>query len=1418
MTIKKETYSYVGGMDMDSVPSKRGKNVYSMLRNGRVTSSYSATAANNIGSDGIIRCADGNELRLDFGVISVITSNTVTYYINGSATTFTYSTGFHPEIAALESSLGGLPDNKIVATYSDGEDLYILTTNTVVDCIWKYRTSTYASPDLTLVYINSLGWQVDDTYYPFNYDIVINHESDIVKRIYIADGVHQIFSINLLSATNLTKPKKVFYMVPAFAFSQPIIEDQVSGGSHTPGYIQYAYNLYNVNGGQTNVSPLSEMQVMAKSNGGGAVNELIGKSNVITISGIDTSYDYIRIYSIKYNDLNVTPTVSIIGDYAIDGSSTLRLVDDGRIKYTSSIEQFTFLGGTELVPRCIIGKKNRLIIGNIHEDPWDLNMSVEVDDDSFFDSRCYSADVNGDVYIYTSGDPYSPVGLTKAGRAYTMTGYYGDPDVPLTHDCVQDRTYLWNPSSAEPGTIYGGQGRHLEYTISEVPSYTIVAAGYDVEEIRTMKRGETYRWAIQFYNNKSQKSKPQWIADVKIPAKYTGMAEGTRVSIDFTISPTGHNILVDQGVIGYKFLRVERTDIDKSIVAQGIVSPMIFQDNKYSANADGFTGSPGSTGKYETIAYGNIAAEKALKIPSPWLRHRLDQVDVARMIGGSGGPSKEVKIFGLSNHSCISPHRYTSGGFPDSARSWPWTEIYRDFDALPFGLAGLHLSYQENRLLQLYSPETIFGNPILSGSMKYRVVGSLTQYVRKIRGKLLLVDGETVKFDETNETKSNLFSVTKYNDHDYGIESNFLNANGYIGPNKPYGELDQKSEQLLHHYREYIFNTAVGTYEGTILDTPELARNDTVVRTYNGRPQYRYSNSLQTIVADSRSEAIDTDPITLISCIPIMGVDSIASQNITFVDSIEAPYETIMANALGGTIETTDDLLLMEITNPEVNQYGGNRYEDRTLNKYIEVGEYKSIASDNGSAYKIIDNGDVFVGDFTFARIARVDGAGFSDSKIQLTEIVKFPVETSINIFNRNDNSFAGWSSTFLPTNEEFHKYNTVFSQEGNAVVSIPDPYLFVKNTNFSNRILASKPKIAGEIIDSWLDILPNEEMYVEGEYGPINRLLKLNDTVYCFQRDGVSVLSILPRVQLQGSDSTTIELGTGQVLNTYQYINTQSGCEDFNGIVSTSSAVYYADKIRRTINIITGGSLTGLSDKMLVSSYVKGIDTNLTHKPKYNLGYDPLTDDVLFCINKGYASSPPSPPSEVLMYNENISKFFGIYDFSPAFFCTVDGRLHSVPTADTSKLYTHFTSGNSCNFYGTQEELELTICLNPEGGVNDNIFNTLEWTHDVIDISNKATNFSSDYKGASFADGADNITSFEAWNDYLTSSVLTTTLAANIRRRFRISRLHIPRDATYPISRMRGQYLFIKIKYLPDAANKSIFLNDVTLYYNSQR
>ena len=70
-----------------------------------------------------------------------------------------------------------------------------------------------------------------------------------MTKMYIADGENQVFSVNIGSPTfaDMNKPKKALYMVPQYLMSQPEIMDTMSGGEHTSGAIQYAYNLFNIN-------------------------------------------------------------------------------------------------------------------------------------------------------------------------------------------------------------------------------------------------------------------------------------------------------------------------------------------------------------------------------------------------------------------------------------------------------------------------------------------------------------------------------------------------------------------------------------------------------------------------------------------------------------------------------------------------------------------------------------------------------------------------------------------------------------------------------------------------------------------------------------------------------------------------------------------------------------------------------------------------------------------------------------------------------------------------------------------------------------------------------------------------------------------------------------------------------------------
>ena len=98
-------------------------------------------------------------------------------------------------------------------------------------------------------------------------------------------------------------------------FHNPKLESTSVGGLHTSGRIQYAYNLSIKNGQQTSVSPFSQLISLSKQVGGGEVNEIVGQINNIIIEGVDTKFDIIRVYAIKYTPYNkALPGISLIAE------------------------------------------------------------------------------------------------------------------------------------------------------------------------------------------------------------------------------------------------------------------------------------------------------------------------------------------------------------------------------------------------------------------------------------------------------------------------------------------------------------------------------------------------------------------------------------------------------------------------------------------------------------------------------------------------------------------------------------------------------------------------------------------------------------------------------------------------------------------------------------------------------------------------------------------------------------------------------------------------------------------------------------------------------------------------------------------------------------------------------------------------
>ena len=1189
------------------------------------------------------------------------------------------------------------------------------------------------------------------------------YESDDVQKVYWVDGINQLRHINIIAESTYTQmDATLFDAVPEVAFSAPYVSSIDFGGIHTSGMIQYAYNLIKQNGSQSSISPISELYPLNKNVGGGQVNEVVSKILNISIDSVDSRYDILRLYAIKYTSFNEAPAISLIAEQSVKDTNAFRYQDDGRIIRAITAEQFLFLGGTAFIPSTITSKYNRLILGNIKEMYFDVP-TFDPDTELYYDTRAYRFPYNSSTsMIWSNNDINTQEAILHDGEKVVLTA--SNQLVPADHDCQN--------------TFFDGLAADYKH---KKGSGAIGATGTNIEvEIvqksvtnprNVLKSNEIYRLGIEFYNNRGQVSPPKWICDLKIPR---GNLNGNNINT-LSVTLTNEDKLIALGVVGWRVLRVEREDVDKTILCQGIVNPSIYQkyNNTYEEDL--------------TVAKGiEFSDDGATKLPSPFMRNNTDLIDANVTLSGYTNAPKINKIL-HGNPICLPVMGGPSHlGIPE----WPYPEIFRNA-----GSEVNHNSYEDTKLFQMYSPEITFLNQSFGDFLTYKVVAAVTNSLSNC--------GEWCKQIATENKDDILVGDTLNNLRVNGVISLFRTAQldidtaGGSEPNQigilgPAGGTTKRIGQY-QYYRKYIndpsfsiVQTIFGDeYSFSISGSPSIVNKGVSSKSYDSDTitnidgKYKFSNHLFTIVTDKNQYDHIKEPI--------ISINSIGAACLTIVDSAEAPLETILTT---GGVTTPNSTGIIEISRVLTNQYGGSTYESRGRNSYLRIGRYQPI---DLLSNQIDSAGDTFIGQYRFQRIMPNTTQVMSNKYLSLCEIVEFPVETSIDLANRSDYSVDGWDSYFQSTYDEYHNYNRVYSQQPIFSRTTATPFTFQERKVFDNRINATKVKTAGETVDSWTDILVNEEMYVDGKYGQITKIIQNNDIVYCIQEQAVAMLEIQPRVQTVATNGTSIELGRGAVLYNYKYLNTNSGCVNSESVFNSQSSVYYIDIVNKSINRIVGNEVVGLSDMHGLHSFMtNNLDyTTLKYSNAVTGCFDQVTNDAYF-----------TTPGFTLSFNEQTNSFTSKYSFKPdRYIYTIYGMI-SVNLGH--ELWKHGV-GNYCQYYGTTYQSYITLLAAPEPDM-DCIFNNGEFKSEVS------------------INGVDQpsvtIGAIRCWNEYQDTCSdinfvysIPLFVGGNIKRKFRDWNLFIPRNYG-TLQRMRGQWIYIKLMF-DNTANMKLILHDFIVSYD---
>jgi len=645
-------------------------------------------------------------------------------------------------------------------------------------------------------------------------------------------------------------------------------------------------------------------------------------------------------------------------------------------------------------------------------------------------------------------------------------------------------------------------------------------------------------------------------------------------------------------------------------------------------------------------------------------------------------------------------------------------------------------------------------------------------------------------------------------------------------------------------YLEYVTN-----YSGNIAATTYNDAFPTYGSTYKYITNTRvaFSSNCKTVINDTAyivPALLDTDEVivdgkTYINYIP-GGARAKGSSGLL----VSYDNESWSAEGVIGTI-------INYKSNVYGSQYGGHTYEDRAMNVSIPCSDVISYL--DTATWIDIPYGDTYINffDITFGLVDLIQVAGQPS-----TRAAYVPLESSINCDLRHDsssthltyeNANARLRQEYMGTHDlgntgevyeqqlDMYLYNTVYSQQLDVKYAISLDPSKILETEFDCMIKASKKKVNGEITDSWTTFGVNEFIEVDTEYGPINALKVFNNQLYYWQDRAFGITSVNERSLISDKAAAQIVLGTGGVLDRYDYMSQQVGSKDKFSIVTSLTGMYWYDRLSKSIYKYSDRLMNLTKTKYIQSYMASALDSTflaIAHNDVNN-------DEILFTFYKNNETN-----GFTISFNEPVDAFVSFYGFVPTLYIPYQHRYLTTTSSyycgssfDRNHLFLHDSDvWDRCYFYALATgnsskyvDSTLEILFNPEyeyTKVFDNLFY----------ISNTAskTVANNPVKSGNIDTFADTFDTVQCYNDFQNTGAVTLTHKTNIERRERGWTLVVPRnivstnissdpniftnvDSTQLFKeRMRDKYLIAYFTYNNDGTYDRFTVSNMGLKYRT--
>ena len=1215
-------------------------------------------------------------------------------------------------------------------------------------------------------------------------------ETEDIQKVYWVDGINQLRFINIVSDDPFNNRSFDFSRELNGKWDIEVIKN-ASGGSFHSGVIQYAITLWNKNGIETPVIESTKILPVSSFYKGGSPEETVSTSFDIYVrfeEGAEDVFDFLRVYSIQRTSEDTLPYSRIVSDIPLTNAANknqngidynYKINDNGIQGSLFPVESIPFLGGEHVIGGTIAQKDNTLFVGDV---------DIQTHEDSVLgDLKDIQESLLSQPLLPTEIERYTSLDIKQEKSKVSMGGYWYYP-------------------------------------------YTLKDGGY-----KHWKKGETYRFGIQLQYKNGKWSDVLYLGDditanlsysvdyvsenpsvTTIPSTINLTTNAFELSIDNTSNL--YNQLRSLGVLKVRPVYVPLSYNNRKIVAQGFVTGTIGSLGNREANApytytDYFT----RPNREFTRDWDNSLDYLIQPVTTPFAS--LNYM-TSLFVNGPNFLVANSSLSSRNNMSSTHRHMYSS------TRSTYYSEIKgTPVISLWSSVVDSSQDYKwtwfiDKNTLNFWSPEVLYGRldsfdwESIS-TMRYRAVANLT-------------DGRSVYTDLAEDTSNNNYNRTDDSANVgwiYRFErplwnilpgldlSNFISIPSWqIFSDKRYSVSGEDIvEYSYKKYSRFLTSNYTKSLSSPVdvgINTPKIiTREGSGFNNYVGnKGSHVYNNKVNEIIQEGVDSTVtisyDSNNHLVFQLKPYGSTtdpSNLAEFSQTGVDSVELDtkfgrYRTPLFNPslLGGTYNSLSRefggdtgfsyLWVVDLVRDIENQYGGKTIHDISNNTWIPCGESVKLEATTGNPLILSYNqGDTYLQRFDCVRTLPPSG-DINAYWQQASDGVSIWMESFINLDGRYDSN----RYTTDLKNVSFENYganNPVYSQKDNFFQSNILNYELLSDTKLRSSFLWSEPKVYGELIDRWTNIQAVNMHDVEGNYGPINKLINFNNTLLGFQDKGIFEILYNNRVQVNTSDGEPIELQQSWKTQGIRYISKNNGTLNKWTIKESGRGLYWMDQLNKTINML-GEGIVNLSEQTGFKSWSLN---NISSEKDFTTQVDLINNDVYFINNK-----------HALGFSERLGAFESFFSYEDIKYMFNNyGEWFSIKD---NNIYLN-KRGSYNRMFGENKPTTIEFYLNPDPAF-DKVFDNYEYRSDVIDSNGVYL------AGKTFSTA-------EAFNEYqYGSSILSTNMSSFKNKKFRTWSFPFPRQKG-TMNRIRNPWTKLRFTFDNNSYNGKLLFHDLLITYN---